>query len=154
VVDKDGGQLGVMTKQDALAAAKTQGKDLVMVAPAAKPPVAKIVDFANFKYQQQKKQKSGGKTKSSELKEIRLTPFIADNDFQTRIRKGREFLEEGDRLKINVKFVGRQITRKEFGFELMDRVKTQLTDIGLVDQEPKMIGRMLTMTVKPNKKQK
>lgn len=133
--------------------AKQQGKDLVLVAPTAKPPVAKILNFSNFKYQQKKKERSG-KTGKSEIKEIRLTPFIAENDLQVRIKKGREFLESGDKLKINVKFVGRQITRKEFGQELLEKVAGELSEVGLIDQEPKMQGRFMTMQLKPNKNRK
>lgn len=143
-----------MSKQKALELAKEQKLDLVLVAPGAKPPVAKIVDFANFKYQQKKKDQSGRKKSGSELKEIRLTPFIAANDLQNRIKKARDFLIDGDRVKINVKFIGRQITRKEFGQEVIDKVTAKLGDISTVDQPAKMQGRMMSMTIKPTKKAK
>lgn len=153
VVDKDGGQVGVYSKSEALKLALDKKLDLVIVAPQAKPPVAKLVDFSNFRYLQKKKdQSSRKKSKGVELKEIRVTPFIADNDLQTRIKKSREFLTSGDRVRINVKFVGRQITRKEFGQEVLDRVISELSDISAVDQPPKMQGRLLTATLKPTKK--
>jgi translation initiation factor IF-3 len=115
--------------------------------------VAKIIDFANFKYQQKKKDQSGKKG-GSELKEIRLTPFIAENDLNNRVKKARDFLAEGDRVKINVKFIGRQITRKEFGQEVIDRVAEKLGDISTIDQPAKMQGRIMSMTLKPTKKPK
>lgn len=152
VVDAEGTQLGVLTKQQALHKAREKSLDLVMVAPNAKPPVAKLVDFANFKYQQKKKEQSGRKkSKSSELKEIRLTPFIAPNDLNTRVKKAQEFLEEGNRVKVNIKFVGRQITRKEFGHKIADQVIETLKDIGKVDQGPKFQGKILSFTIKPSK---
>ena len=149
-MDSDEGQIGVLSKNEALRLAKEKGKDLVLVAPTAKPPVAKILNFSNFKYQQKKKQKSG-KTSKSETKELRFTPFIGEHDKQTRIKKGRAFLEDGDRLKINVKFVGRQMTRKEFGRELLEQVAEDLSEVGKIDTPPKMQGRIMTMTLKPVK---
>lgn len=126
-----------------------------MVAPSAKPPVAKIVDFSNFKYQIKKRdQTSKKKSKAGDTKELRMTPFIAENDLNTRIKKVKEFLADGDRVKINVKFVGRQITRKEFGHELVDRITTALTGAGSIDQPAKMMGKMLTVVYKPVPKNK
>lgn len=135
--------------------ARQKGLDLVLVSPGANPPVAKLINFANFKYQQQKKDKAGrSRTKASELKEVRLTPFIAENDLNNRIKKIREFLEDGDRVKINVKFVGRQITRKEFGEDIAKEVIERLKDVALVDSEPKFQGKVLSATLKPIGKQK
>lgn len=150
VVDNKATQIGVMSKAEALKLAEKQGLDLVLVGPNAKPPVAKLVSFSNFKYQQQKKtQASKKKSKGSEIKEVRLTPFIAPNDLNTRLKKVKEFLEEGDRVKINVKFVGRQITRKEFGHEVLERVADEVSQMAKVEQKPKMQGRIMTMTLKP-----
>lgn len=152
VVDAKAAQVGVMSKDEAVAYAKEQGMDLVLVGPNAKPPVAKIVSFSNFKYQQKKKHQNNKKhAKSSEIKELRITPFIAPNDLNTRLKKSREFLEEGDRVKINVKFVGRQITRKEFGHEVLERITNDLADVSVIDQPAKMQGRIMTMTLKPRK---
>jgi len=126
-----------------------------MVAPGAKPPVAKLINFANFKYQQKKKDKLWrAKAKGIELKEVRLTPFIAENDLNNRVKKITAFLEDGDRVKINVKFVGRQITRKEFGQELARKVIDRLGSISNIDQEPKFQGKVLTFTLKPTGKSK
>lgn len=154
LVDSKAQQIGVVSKQQALDLAREKGLDVVLVAPNTKPPVAKLINFSNFKYQQKKKQKSGQGKKSVELKEVRLTPFIAENDLQTRVKKAREFLQEGDRVKINVKFVGRQITRKEFGQKVMDRVVTELGEVSKVDQPAKFQGKVLTATLKPSAKQK
>lgn len=152
MVDNQAQQLGVMSKSEALHIATERKLDLVLVGPNAKPPVAKLISFSNFKYQQQKKEQSSKKkSKASEIKELRITPFIAPNDLNTRLKKAREFLEEGDRVKINVKFVGRQITRKEFGHEVLEKIADQLTDISNIDQKPKMQGRIMTMTLKPSK---
>lgn len=141
-----------MSKQEALDLATAQGLDLILVGPNAKPPVAKLLNFSNFKYQLQKKeQTSKKKSKSGEIKEIRLTPFIATNDLNTRLKKAREFIKDGDRVKINVKFVGRQITRQEFGHEVLEKVIEQLADVATVDQKPKMQGRLMMMVLRPNK---
>lgn len=152
VVDTKAAQLGVMSTKEALKLAAEKKLDLVLVGPNAKPPVAKLINFSNFKYQQQKKEQSSNKkAKSSEIKELRITPFIAPNDLNTRLKKAREFLEDGDRVRINVKFVGRQITRKEFGHEVLENITEELKEISNVDQKPKMQGRIMTMTLKPNK---
>lgn len=141
-----------MSKEEALEEAKKRGKDLILVGPNAKPPVAKLLNFSNFKYQQQKKEQSSKKkSKSTETKEIRLTPFIAPNDLQTRLKKARDFLVDGDRVKINVKFVGRQITRKEFGHEVLEKAAKDLADVASIDQPAKMQGRVMVMTLKPSK---
>ena len=148
-------QAGVFSKEEAIKLAQKSQLDIVVVAPNAKPPVAKILDFANFRYTQKKRDQSSRKrSKSVEIKEIRMTPFIAQNDLDMRTKKAREFLEEGDKVKINVKFVGRQITRKEFGQQLLDRVVETLQDISSIDQHSKMQGRLMTLTLKPIKKSK
>jgi translation initiation factor IF-3 len=150
VVDERGGQLGVMAIGEALFKSRQVGLDLVEVAPEAKPPVCKIIDFKKFKYQEDKKQKAGSKkTKQSQTKEIRFTPFIAQNDYETRVKRAKEFLEDGDKVRVTVKFVGRQITRKQFGYELLKKVSDQLSQIAKVDIEPKWQGRLLTMLLAP-----
>lgn len=133
--------------------AKKEGLDLVEVAPKAKPPVAKITDFSKFKYQEKQKHlKSRKKSKSQEIKKIRFTPFIAENDFNTRVKRAREFLEEGDKVTLVVKFVGRQITRKEFGYELIKKAYSQLQDLATMEREPALKGKLLMTTLAPTKK--
>lgn len=144
VIDAEGKQIGVLGKDEALRLAQEQELDLVEIAPAAKPPVAKIIDYNKFLYQQEKKKKEEKKkAKVSETKEIRLGPFMSDNDLQVMIRRGRGFLEDGDKLKLIVRFRGRQITRSEFGKQIMAKVITSLNDISKVDREPHFEGKQL-----------
>ncbi len=152
VVDEKGKQLGVMSKDEALFRAKQAGLDLVELAPEAQPPVCKLIDFKKFKYQEDKKQRAGQKkSKGSEIKEIRFTPFIAKNDFEIRLKRAREFLSEGDKVRITVKFVGRQLTKKQFGYELLNKVRENLKDLAAVEVEPKWQGKLLMTVLKPNK---
>lgn len=142
-----------MTTKKALELARSEGLDLVQVAPKADPPVAKIVEFAKFKYQERRKHLSGKrKSKVQHLKVVRFTPFIAENDFMIRVKKAREFLEEGNKVTLVVKFVGRQITRKEFGYELIKRAYQKLQDISSMEREPSLKGKLLTTTLSPTKK--
>lgn len=155
VIDAEGKQIGVLAKDEALALAQEQELDLVEIAPTAKPPVAKIIDFNKFLYQQEKKKKEEKrKAKVSETKEVRLGPFMSDNDLQVMIRRGREFLEDGDKVKLVVKFRGRQITRSEFGKDVMAKVIEVLSDISKVDREPHFEGRQLVglLSVEKGKK--
>src|SRR4030042_3946247 len=155
VVDEQAKQIGLMTKADALRPAQEEGLDLILVAPNAKPPVAKIIDFAKFKYQEKRKAMEGmKKSKSQDLKEIRFTPFIAENDFQTRIKKSREFLEDGDKVMLVVKFVGRQITRKDFGDNILHKAIQELQDISTLEREPSLRGKLLMTTLAPLKGKK
>lgn len=150
VVDEQAKQLGVMSKSAAVALAHEQGKDLILVAPSAKPPVAKVIDFAKFKYQEKQKQATSKKTsKGVDIKEIRLTPFIAQNDFNSRIKKAREFLEAGNKVRINVKFTGRQITHKEFGDRIMDDALYELSDLSTTEREPQLVGKVLVAQIQP-----
>lgn len=155
VLDTEGKQIGVLTKFEALALAKEQELDLVEIAPLAKPPVAKIIDFNKFQYQQsKKKQEEKKKAKTSETKEIRLGPFMSDNDLQVMIRRGREFLEDGDKIRLVVKFRGRQITRSDFGKQVIQKVVDSLSDISKVDREPKFEGRQMVALLSPEKGKK
>lgn len=152
VIDSDGSKTGVISRDEALTLAKKQEMDLVLVSDKGKVPVAKILDFAKFKYENKQKQKTGvKKTKSVEIKEIRFTPFIAQGDFDTRIKKAREFLEDGNKVKLNVKFVGRQITRKEFGESLLERAFDALSDIATLEREPTLQGKILWSQLQPKK---
>ncbi len=150
MVDEKGAQLGVMPIGEALFRARQQGADLIEVAPDAKPPVCKIIDFKKFKYQEDKKQREGKKKGlKQETKEVRFTPFIAQNDFDIRINKAKEFLKEKNRVKLTVRFVGRQLSRQEFGHKLLEKAIDQLKDVSKKDGEPKWQGRLLTVNLKP-----
>jgi len=154
IVGPDEKQIGVMKRDEAIFKARQMGMDLVLVADKAKPPVARIIDFNKFKYQQQQKQKeSKKKTKATDQKEIRFTPFIAQKDFQTRIDRIKEFLTDGHKIKITVKFTGRQITRKDFGFELLKKAANELVEFGTQETMPKLQGKLLWTTISPLKKQ-
>lgn len=155
VVDETGKQVGVLSRQEALDEAKKRGVDLVEIAPMAKPPVAKIIDFKKFKYLEAKKEREGNKKSGKvEMKEIRFTPFIAQGDFDSRIGKIKEILEDSNRVKVVVKFVGRQITHVEFGHDLIKRILTDLEGAASADGEPKLQGKQLFLILNPSKKQK
>lgn len=149
----DGGDnLGVLPLEEALFKARQLNLDLVEVTEHADPPVCKIIDFKKFRYVEQKKDQSGKKkAKTQEIKEVRFTPFIGQGDFDNRVRKITAFLEDGDKVKLTVKFTGRQITRKDFGDRVMQQALQQLSDISTVEQPPKLQGKMLYMIIKPKK---
>lgn len=155
VLDNENKQIGVLSKDEALKLAQEQELDLVEIAPTAKPPVAKLIDFNKFLYQQaKKKQEEKKKAKSSETKEIRLGPFMSDNDLQVMIRRAKEFLEDGDKIRLVVKFRGRQITRSEFGREVIQKVVDAVSDISKVDREAKFEGRQMIAMLSAEKGKK
>lgn len=124
--------------------------DLIVITDKAVPPIAKIIDFQKYKYQQEKKTRSGAvKTKATEVKEVRITPFMADNDFSTRLGRAAEFLKAGHRVKIVVKFVGRQLSHKEFGQQQIDRATEKLADVGTEEAPAKWQGKLLVTQYKP-----
>lgn len=155
VVDETGKQLGVMSRDEAIRAAVTAGLDLVEIAPMARPPVAKIIDFKKFKYIEAKKDREGSKKSGKvDLKEIRFSPFIAQGDMQNRLDRITEILGDGDRVKIVVKFSGRQITHVEFGHELVKKILEGLSGIAVADGEPKLQGKQLFLILNPAKRGK
>ena len=152
VIDEQGTQIGVMTKAEALRKAQEMDLDLVLVAPSAKPAVAKIIDFSKFQFQQEKKeQTSRKKNKSQELKELRLTPFMADNDLNVRLKRAIKFLKEGDKVRLVVYFKGRQITKKQFGYDILQQCKVALEGCGAPETEAKLRGKNLEGVFKPIK---
>lgn len=155
VVDETGKQIGVLSRDEAIREAVARGLDLVEIAPMAKPPVGKIIDFKKFKYQEAKKEREGSKKSGKvELKEIRFTPFIAQGDMSSRIERIKEIMGDGDRVKIVVKFSGRQITRVEFGHELIKKVLGQLEGVATADGVAKLQGKQLFLILNPSKKGK
>jgi translation initiation factor IF-3 len=155
VLDDQGEQIGVMSRNEALDLARNQELDLVEIAPLAKPPVARIINFKKFLYQQEKKKKEEKrKAKVSETKEIRLGPFMSDNDLQVRIKQGREFIEDGDKLRLVVKFKGRQITHPEFGRKVTEKYIEALSDIAKVDRPPHFEGRQMVAILSVEKGKK
>jgi translation initiation factor IF-3 len=144
VLDVEGNLIGILSKFDALKLAQEQELDLVEIAPKAVPPVAKIIDFNKFLYQQEKKKKEEKKkAKVSETKEIRLGPFMSENDLQVMVKRAKGFLEEGHKIRMVVKFRGRQIVHPEFGREVVNKVIKSLDGLSKVDREPHFEGKQL-----------
>ncbi len=153
VLDSEGKQIGVLKKFEALDIAREQGLDLVEVAPTAKPPVARIIDFKKFLYQEEKKRREEKKkAKNSETKEIRLGPFMDDHDLDTMVRRAREFLEENDKVRLVVRFKGRQMGHPEFGHQVIRKAIESLSDVSKVDKEAHFEGRQLITMLSPEKK--
>ncbi|MHA6252063.1 translation initiation factor IF-3 [Oceanobacillus sp. CAU 1775] len=150
LIDSNGDQLGVKTHQEAMEIAQTRNLDVVLVAPNAKPPVARIMDYGKYRFEMQKKDKEARKKqKVINVKEVRFTPGIGDHDFETKLKNARKFLEKGDKVKVAVRFRGRAITHKELGREVLDRFAEEVKDIATVEQKPKMEGRNMFMMVVP-----
>lgn len=135
--------------------AKKEGLDLVEIAPKASPPVVKIIDFGKFKYQEEKKQKKAKKgSKSADLKEVRFSPFIGEADYNTRLTRVNGFLKDGDKVRAVVKFKGRQMGSKAFGYNLFKKLLSEVTTEVNIDMEPKFVGRHLSMVISPMSKGK
>jgi translation initiation factor IF-3 len=147
VIGQEGKQLGVLTLPKALEEAEKLGVDLVEVAPTVNPPVAKLVDFKKFRYQEAKKIKKEKKKSGGELKTIRVSPFIALADLNLKVKRAREFLKEGNKVKIEVKFYGRLLTKKDFGYKILKEFVSQLGEEAKTEQEPKWLGKRLMMTL-------
>lgn len=153
VLDNEGKQIGVLSKFEALQKARQEGVDLVEIAPRAKPPVAKIIDFKKFLYQQEKKKREEKKkAKVTETKEIRLGPFMNNHDLQVMVKRGREFLGGGDKVRLVLKYIGRQIVHPEFGQAVIQKVIGMLSDISKVEREPHFEGKQLISILSPERK--
>ena len=151
VLDAENKQIGVLARFEALAKAKELGVDLVEIAPMASPPVVKIIDFKKFLYQESKKKNEEKKrSKVSETKEIRLGPFMNDHDLKTMIRRGTGFLENNDKVRLIVKFMGRQIAHPEFGKEIMQKVVSALSNISKLERQPHFEGKQLIAILSPS----
>jgi translation initiation factor IF-3 len=151
VIGSDNKQIGVLKFDEALKKAREAKLDLVLIAESAKPPVAKIVNLGKFIYQEEKKLKKQ-KAKSTDLKEVRFSPFIGEADYETRVKRIREFLADKDKVKLTVVFKGRQLGSKPFGYGLLDKIVKELGEITHVDSEPKFFGRHLSMVISPTAK--
>jgi translation initiation factor IF-3 len=148
VVDEEGAQLGVMATPEALAMAQERGLDLVEVAPMAAPPVVKFLDFGQYKYELTKRDKEAKrKQRSVSFKEVRLKPKIGIGDFDTKVRRAIQFLEEGDRIKVAVQFRGRELTHPEIGRSLLTKFSEQIKDHGVVERSPLLEGKSMHITV-------
>ena len=148
VVDEDGQQLGVMPTHQALAMAQERGLDLVEVAPMAAPPVVRFLDYGQYKYELTKREKEAKrKQRAVEFKEVRLTPKIGVGDFDTKVHRAIEFLEDGDRIKVTVRFRGRELTHPEIGRSLLARFGDAVKDHGTIDRAPALEGKSMFMTL-------
>lgn len=148
VIDNEGNNLGVIERDEAIAKAKEKSLDLVEIAPMANPPVAKIVDFQKFKYEENKKEQAAKKNaKNVELKEIWLTPRIAEHDLQTRLRRAENFLSDDNKVMFRVKFKGREMANMSLGFELLKKIFAQLEGKIQIEREPKAEGRSITAII-------
>lgn len=153
VVSDEGGQVGLLTIEEALKKAEELGVDLVEISPDATPPVCKLIDYGKFLYQKEKKQKEAKKKqKIVELKEMKFRPKIDDHDFDYRVKQIREFLDEGDKVKLTIRFRGREMMHSELGYEVANRVIEAVKDLCVPEKAPKMEGRSITTVLAPNKK--
>ncbi|NNG17247.1 MAG: translation initiation factor IF-3 [Gemmatimonadales bacterium] len=150
VITASGEQLGVLPIEEALAAAEERGLDLVEVAPTARPPVVKIMDYGKFKFEEAKAAKAAKKKQHViHLKEVKFRPGIDDHDFDFKTRHAREFLVEGNKVKVTMMFRGRQLAHVEIGRAVLDRVAEVLEDVGKIEAYPKLEGRNMTMVIGP-----
>ncbi len=150
LVGPEGEMIGVVPIRDALLQAEEAGLDLVEVSPNADPPVCKILDYGKFKYEvQKKKTEARKKQKVIEIKEVKLRPNIDENDYNVKMRAMRKFLDEGDKVKITLRFRGREMTHQDLGMKVLDRVRLDLDEVCKVEQMPKMEGRQMVMLVAP-----
>ena len=146
VIGEDGEQLGIMSSKEALALAEEAGVDLVKIAPTAKPPVCRIVDYGKYKYEQTRKEKDKKKNqKVVEVKEIRLSPNIDTNDLNTKVNAAKKFLSKGDRVKVTLRFRGREMAHMNTSKHILDDFAESLADIAVVEKAPKVEGRSMTM---------
>jgi translation initiation factor IF-3 len=142
--------VGIVTRNEALDMAAEAGLDLVEIAPNADPPVCKILDFGKFKYEEQKKKNEAKKKqKVIEVKEVKFRPSIDDHDYDVKMRSMQKFIGEGDKVKVTMRFRGRELAHQEIGMDVLMRVKGDLDAIAKVEQFPRMEGRQLTMVVSP-----
>ena len=150
LVDEKGQMVGVVGRNEALTMAANAGLDLVEIAPNADPPVCKILDFGKYKYEEQKKKNEARKKqKIIEVKEIKLRPSIDDHDYEVKRRSMMKFIEEGDKVKVTMRFRGRELAHQELGMDVLIRVRDDLDEIAKVEQMPRMEGRQMTMVMSP-----
>lgn len=150
VVDENGEMKGVMSVSAALKLAEEAGLDLVEVSPNAAPPVCKILDYGKYKYEQQKKASEARKNqKIVDIKEIKIRPGIEDHDYGVKMKNARRFLEDGDKVKVTMRFRGREMAHQDIGMDLLKRMREELSDIGKIESEPRLEGRQIMMVIAP-----
>jgi len=152
LIGPDGEQLGVVSGKEAQRIAAEHNLDLVKIAPQAKPPVCKVIDYGKYKFELAKRDKEAKKKqKVIDIKEVRLSPNIDEHDFMTKINQGIKFLKNGDKVKVSVRFRGREITHSSIGKDLLNRVKEEMAEFGAVDKDIKLEGRNMAMFITPKK---
>ena len=150
IIDTDGTQLGIMSRDEAMDLAENKKLDLVCIAPKAEPPVCKILDYGKYKYELQKKEKEAKKKqKTTQVKEIRLSTFIEDHDIMVKAKTGAKFLKDGDKLKVSLRFRGRERDYVARGMEVMEKFAEAVSEVGTIDKKPNFEGRSLTMILTP-----
>lgn len=150
LISSNGDQLGVKSKREALQIAEQENLDLVLVAPKAKPPVAKVMDYGKYRFELQKKQREARKKqKTINVKEVRLSPTIDTNDFNTKMKNARKFLAKGDKVKVSIRFRGRAITHKDIGRDVLSRFAEETKDVASVESKAKMDGRSMFLMLAP-----
>lgn len=155
LIDEEGEMRGVVSLDEALAAADEAGLDLVNISPNADPPVCKILDYGKYRYEQQKKEKTAKKNqKVTEIKEIRLSASIENHDIEVKAKAARKFLADGDKVKVSLRFRGREMGYTQLGFDAMNRFAELVSEEGEVEKEPKMEGRRMNMFLAPKKDKK
>lgn len=153
MIGSDGAQLGLFITSEAVKRAEAEGLDLVEIAPTAKPPVCKIMDYGKHKYEESKKKQQAKKQQAVvHLKEIKMRPSTDEHDFQVKLKHVKRFLEDGDRVKITIRFRGREMAHKDLGQKRMERVMEDVKELAEVFQTPRMEGRMMHMLLQPVKK--
>lgn len=153
VISAEGEQIGVMLTRDAIAKAEAEGLDLVEVSPNAEPPVCKIMDYGKYLYAKDKAAHAAKrKQKQIQVKEVKFRPTTEEADYQTKLRNITRFMEEGDKVKITIRFRGREMAHAEIGMQVMDRLKADLDALALIEQHPKMEGRQSVMVMSPRKR--
>jgi translation initiation factor IF-3 len=150
LIDQDGEMLGVMSGREALQRAFAAGLDLVEISPNADPPVAKILDYGKYKYEQQKKKNEQKKRqKVIEIKEVKVRPNIDENDYQVKMRAMRSFIEEGDKVKVTLRFRGREMAHQDIGMRVLERIRQEMDGLSKVEQMPRMENRQMIMVLTP-----
>ena len=153
VIGPDSEQLGILTRDEALRAAEEAGLDLVEIQPNGDPPVCRIMDYGKFKFEAQKKaQAAKKKQKQVEIKEVKFRPVTDVGDYDIKLRKMREFLEEGDKVKVTIRFRGREMSHQDLGQNLARKIQTDIGEEGVVEQFPRLEGRQMVMMIGPKKK--
>ncbi|MBS0225808.1 MAG: translation initiation factor IF-3 [Proteobacteria bacterium] len=153
VIGSDGEMVGVLSRDDALRMAEEEGLDLVEIQPQADPPVCKVMDFGKFKFEMQKKaNEAKKKTKQVEIKEVKFRPVTDEGDYQIKLRKMREFLVEGDKIKVNIRFRGREMSHQELGMEMAKRIEGDLGEDVVIESRPRLEGRQMVMMIAPKRK--